>query len=251
MHFLVLRLAAPLMSFGDVAVDEIRPSKSLPNQSQMTGLIANALGYRFTHARRLQRLQDRLIFGARLDKQGELLRDFQTAQLAKRDLAWRTRNGPAKRAGGDASFSGPTLRQRYYRADSRVSVVVSLVPEDEQPEIEIVAKALASPFRPLFLGRVSCPPAEPLFQDERVEAANVHSALEKASAHTGNEGFGIYAEWPAEGPGGLYPSGQVPGEVVQVPDLRDWGNDIHAGSRLLARGMVQPATRMPTREVRQ
>lgn len=251
MHFLVLRLAAPLMSFGDVAVDEIRPTRSLPSLSQMTGLIANALGYRFTDVQSLQRLQDRIVYGARLDKEGELLRDFQTAQLGKKDLAWRTRNGPAKRAGGDASFSGPTLRQRYYRADSRITVVVSLAPEGETPEIEDLAKVLISPVRPIFLGRVSCPPAEPLFRDERVEAANVRSALGKAVCFPGKAGGDIYAEWPAEGPGGFYPTSQVPGEIVQVPDLRDWVNDIHAGSRLLARGMVQPSSKMVVREVRQ
>jgi CRISPR system Cascade subunit CasD len=130
-------------------------------------------------------------------------------------------------------------------------VVVSLVPEGERPEIEDLAKAMISPFRPIFLGRVSCPPAEPLFRNERIKAANVRSALEKASHFTGEEGGEIYAEWPAEGPGGLYPSKQVPGEVVQVPDIRDWINDIHAGSRLLARGMVQPFSKMVVREVRQ
>ena len=48
MDALILRLRGPLMAFGDVAVDEIRPTDLLPGLSEMTGLIANALGGLFT-----------------------------------------------------------------------------------------------------------------------------------------------------------------------------------------------------------
>ena len=64
---LILRLQGPLMAFGDMAVDEIRPTDTLPGLSQMTGLIANALGWTFQDRERLQRLQDRLRIAARED----------------------------------------------------------------------------------------------------------------------------------------------------------------------------------------
>lgn len=242
MRFLVLRLEGPLMSFGDVAVDELRPTKELPGLSMLTGLAANALGLRFTDGGKLARLQERLIYGARLDRRGRLLRDFQTAQLAKDDLLWRADGrGPGKREGGEGSFSGPTLRERFYRADSRVCVVLSLVPEDETPTLDELAGALARPFRPLFLGRVCCPPSGPLHRGEVVQAPDVRRALELAAQGEGSDPGPFPALWPADGPGGSRPAGPETGGVASFHDLRDWRNDVHAGTRAVVLGPLAPA----------
>ena len=68
--WLVLRLEAPLLAFGGVAIDQIGPTRDFPSASLLTGLLANALGWRRTEAAAHQRLQDRLIFAARLDRAG-------------------------------------------------------------------------------------------------------------------------------------------------------------------------------------
>lgn len=250
MRFLVLRLEGPLMSFGDVAVDELRPTKELPGLSMLTGLVANVLGLRFTEAERLGRLQERLVYGARLDRRGRLLRDFQTAQLDKGDLLWRTDGrGPGKREGGEGSFSGPTLRERFYRADSQVCVVLSLVPEGESPTLDDLAAAFIRPFRPLFLGRVSCPPSGPLHRGEFVEAPSVRAALELASRGEGGDSGPLVSVWPADGPGGSRPDGLHGGRVESLCDLRDWTNDVHAGSRNVVMGPVSPPDPTKNREV--
>jgi CRISPR system Cascade subunit CasD len=118
MRALILRLDGPLMSFGDRAIDELRPTRRLPTRSMLTGLLANALGYEHREVEALAHLQDRLRFAARLDREGRGLVDFQTAEITKRDPLWTTRGAPAERAGGDAIYSGPVLRHRHYQADA-------------------------------------------------------------------------------------------------------------------------------------
>lgn len=241
MRFLVLRLEGPLMSFGDAAVDELRRTRELPGLSMLTGLAANALGLRFTDGNRLGRLQERLVYGARLDRKGQLLRDFQTAQLNKNDLLWRSDGlGPERREGGEGSFSGPTLRERFYRADSRVCVVLSLVPEDESPTLDDLAAAFARPFRPLFLGRVCCPPSGPLHRGEVVDALDAYDALERAAPGEQSDPAPLTALWPADGPGARRPVDMAAGRIVELHDLRDWRNDVHSGSRYAVSGPVHP-----------
>ena len=239
-EFLVLRLDGPLMCFGDVAIDETRPTAELPSQSMLTGLLANALGWRSTHGDRLNRLQERLVYGARRDRMGERLVDYQNAHIAPKQAAWRWRTpGPLERAGGG---SENIQRWRYYIADGCVSVVLTLLPEDESPTLDDLSKALQHPARPLFLGRVSCPPAGFLHDGERVRADDVRAALELTpplqrrflERRTESDGW---AQWPADGS-----LGDADGTMVSERfDMRDWIDDLHVGSRLVSGGRIRPA----------
>lgn len=150
MRCLILRLDGPLMAFGDVAVDEIRPTRRLPTLSMLTGLLGNALGYDHSDVHALQHLQDRLLVAARLDHAGRTIVDFQTAEIAKKDLMWTTRGVPAERAGGDQSYSGPVLRYRHYVADAVVTLALSMEPEGEAPTLGDLEAALRRPARPLL-----------------------------------------------------------------------------------------------------
>ena len=84
--WLVLRLEAPLLAFGGVAIDQVGVTRDFPAASMLTGLLANALGYRRTEWRKHQALQDSLIFAARRERETVfgLLTDTQNAQLAKK-----------------------------------------------------------------------------------------------------------------------------------------------------------------------
>ena len=75
MRVLLLRFDAPLMSFGDVRVDARGPIRDHPGLGQVTGLLANALGYDHAEADRLTRLQDRLCLASRCDRPGERRQD--------------------------------------------------------------------------------------------------------------------------------------------------------------------------------
>lgn len=232
--FLVLRLQGPLMSFGSVSVDETRPTHQLPTQSQLTGLLANALGWRAREGERLNRLQERLVFGARRDRPGELLVDYQNAHIHKGEAAWRARTaGPLVRAGGDAYEN--VQRWRHYIADGRVTVVFTLDPAGEDPTLEMVSCALQRPARPLFLGRVGCPPSSPLHRGETVTADSVPEAL-LGVPPLGNDRNGLLAEWPARG--ALAGGPDLVRQVLERADLRDLVNNMHTGWRLVATGFL-------------
>ena len=214
MRCLILRLEGPLMSFGDTAIDEIRPTRLLPGRSLLTGLIGNALGYEHRDVDALQRLQERLRFAARLDQAGEALVDYQTAELKQNDPLWTTRGVPAERAGGAGSYSGPALRYRHYRANSKVTVALTLDPLEEAPDLDAVERALVLPERPLFIGRKGCPPSRPVF-DRVVEADSLVGALDRLEGRGRIETEAVDAE--------------PDGRRLQIADRRDWRMGFHAG----------------------
>ena len=78
MATLLLRLAAPLQSWGADSKFEIRKTNREPTKSGVLGLLAAALGVRRDDDEGLQELKT-LRFGVRVDQEGGLLVDFHTA----------------------------------------------------------------------------------------------------------------------------------------------------------------------------
>ncbi|ONI87969.1 type I-E CRISPR-associated protein Cas5/CasD [Saccharothrix sp. ALI-22-I] len=144
MTTLLLRLGAPLQSWGTSSRFVRRNTDRAPSRSGILGILAAAQGRRRTDP--LEELLD-LRIGVRIDQPGQLERDFQTA---------RTRDG---------STSMP-LSYRFYLADAVFAVAV----EGEQALLESLEQALRSPVFPLFLGRRSCPPAGKLLHGLREDA---------------------------------------------------------------------------------
>lgn len=173
---LLLRLEAPLMSFGSVSVDEHGFIQRWPAVSMLCGLLANALGYRRTDAERLDDLQGRIVWAARLDRPGVMVQDFQTAQIGKNDKGWTTLGRPEGRAGGAATYESPHIRYRDYWADASLAVAVRLEPADEAPTLAAIAHALQVPARPLFIGRKSCVPSCRILEGT-VDATDALAAL--------------------------------------------------------------------------
>lgn len=223
MRCLILRLEGPLMSFGDVAIDEIRPTRRLPTRSMLTGLLANALGYAHRDVDALDRLQERLRFAARLDREGEGLVDFQTAELSQHDPIWTSRGVPAERAGDAKSYTGPALRWRHYRADAAATVALKLTPAREQPDLTAVESALRRPERPLFIGRKGCPPSRPLL-DRPVEAESLVAALERVASRDVEAAATVVVLETEDEPG--EPEAD---RAIAVADRRDWRLGLHAG----------------------
>ena len=136
MRHLILNLEAPLMAFGGETIDNLGVIRWFPSASMLTGIAGQCPGLAPNRGRSHQRLQDRLVFAARIDREprGRLrLRDFQTAQLNKNDRGWTTRGQPEGRAGGANTYDAPHLRYRDYFADMRVTVALRLQPETNLP----------------------------------------------------------------------------------------------------------------------
>ena len=103
MLHLILNLESPLMAFGGETIDNYGVIRPFPAASMLTGLMANALGWRRVEAQRHQDLQDRLVFAARIDREPHRrlrMTDFQTAQLGGNDRGWTTRNRAGKPCSG-------------------------------------------------------------------------------------------------------------------------------------------------------
>lgn len=216
MHrWLHLRLSAPLMAFGGVAVDQVGPTRDVPAASALTGLLANALGWRREDGPAHQALQNRLIFAALIARQGRLLTDSQNAMLDGKEKGWTTWGRPEGRAGG--TYDSPHRRRRDHLADHDCRVVLRLA-DGDGPDLDRLAAALDRPARPLFIGRKPCLPSAPLFAGW-VEGATPHAALSAL-------GLPGRAFWPQEA--------DEPG--LDLADLRNWVSGLHGGSRRITEG---------------
>ena len=245
MRHLAMRLEAPLSSYGAEAIDNFGVVDDFPAASMLTGLLANALGWRRGHdAAAHQHLQDRLVFAARLDREGRRLTDFQTAKLEATDRGWTTRGRPEERAGGADTYKSPHLRFRDYDADALCVIALRLDPPDEPPTLADLARALDEPARPLFIGRKPCLPASRLFAGWS-DGQDAHQALARipwqgVSHATARERrkeppSRLRAQWP-EGEG---PHLRGRDEQRPVTDERNWQGGLHGGSRLVIRGLLQ------------
>ena len=237
MNHLILNLESPLMSFGGETIDNLGVIRWFPAASTLTGLLANALGWRRVEWQRHQNLQDRLVFAARIDREparGMRLTDFQTAQLGANDRGWTTRGTPDGRAGGPNTYLAPHLRYRDYFTDMRVTVALRLEPSEVEPVLTDLAEALDQPARPLFIGRKSCLPAAPLYRDT-AEAASAVEALLQMPLEAVGAPARVRLMWPA----GETVDGRVrTNELHMLTDQRNWASGLHGGGRMVSEGTV-------------
>ena len=253
MQVLILHLQAPLMSFGGPQVDQIGPTGRFPTVSQMTGLLANALGYTHGDADRTQALQDRLALASALVREGEELLDYQTVDLGQphlRNPAWTTHGSTEHRYGGLAAKYGTHIRYRHFRVDASVLSAVALLPVDEAPTLSAVSEALIRPARPLVIGRKPCLPSTRLVVGLVEDSDSLTDALEQVpSTFSGrwceiagslSEGAEVTAEWPVDDQFVTSPGARV--TTHRVIDRRDWRNQLHGGERVVARGPLTMST---------
>ena len=244
MRHLILNLESPLMAFGGETIDNLGVIRPFPAVSMLTGLFANALGWRRVERERHQRLQDRIVFAARIDREpaGDIsITDFQTAQLGARDRGWTTRGVPEGRAGGAGTYNAPHLRYRDYYADMRVTVALRLEPSGDAPTLEDLADALDEPKRPLFIGRKPCLPSGRLRGDFQDGDTALDALLKAPLSETrDDEESRVRLTWPeSESVERMQPS-----RSYMITDQRNWVSGLHGGGRAVCDGSL-PATEFP------
>ncbi len=250
MRHLILNLESPLMAFGGETIDNYGVIRPFPAASMLTGLFANALGWRRIEQERHQRLQDRLVFAARIDREpagGVRMTDYQTVKMGDSvDLfvrrthwviGWTTRRTPDERAGAlGAVGSGPFTHQRWrdYYADMRVTVALRLQPDDESPTLDELAAALQEPARPLFIGRKPCLPSVSLFADfaDGDTALAALLAIPPAEPARGQESIRLL--WPNDED----VTGVEASRSYMLTDQRNWISGLHGGGRWVREGSV-------------
>lgn len=133
MSTLLLRLAAPMQSWGVGSKFNFRTTNLEPTRSGVIGMIAGAMG-----VGREDSLADfsKLKFGVRIDQPGELDKDFHMVhqEIGTKINSW--------------------LTNRYYLFDAVFLVGL----EGEMGLLKSIDDAIKKPVYPIYLGRRSCPP---------------------------------------------------------------------------------------------
>ena len=231
---LILNLESPLMSFGGETIDNYGVIRPFPAASMITGLLANALGWRRIERERHQDLQDRLVFAARIDREqrgGLSIQDFQSAAINNTEQSWTTRGRPEGRGGGTYQNH---LRYRDYYADTRVTVALRLEPKEDAPALERLAEALQEPARPIFIGRKPCLPSCQLFGGY-IEGPTALAAL---LAHPLSDGAPTLAAVRTLWPDGDGSPEIEPNRTYMITDQRNWVSGLHGGSRWICEGTI-------------
>jgi CRISPR system Cascade subunit CasD len=160
MQALVFTFAAPMMAFGEIAVDERRGTAPRPTRSALLGLLAAALGVDRADPRQ-QALAIGYDMAVRTDRAGRLLADYHTVQVppasAINKAAKQNGRRPSTRAEelavGDL---GTKLTRRDYLTDAAFTVLITA--RDSAPvSLSGLATALERPHWRLSAGRRSCP----------------------------------------------------------------------------------------------
>lgn len=200
MATLLLRLAAPLQAWGADSKFETRKTAREPTKSGVIGLLAAALGLRRDETEPLARLA-RLHFGVRVEREGQLLVDYHTA------------NREEDRKKGKA----PYVTYRHYLEDA--VFLVGLESEDTAL-LQELAEALTHPVFPLYLGRRACPPTLPLCLGLREQGLVEALQAEPALCPGGPKPTRIVADAAPQEPGAV-PQRDVP--LSYDPRHRQYG----------------------------
>ncbi|HWK60820.1 MAG TPA: type I-E CRISPR-associated protein Cas5/CasD [Eoetvoesiella sp.] len=159
MSTLLLRLQGPMQSWGTTSRFDERDSQLEPSKSGVLGLICAALG-----RDRAESVDDlaALRMGVRVDREGVLMRDYQTA------------TGVVIASSGKPDMLRTVVSPRHYLSDAVFLVGL----EGERVLLERIHAALKEPCWPLALGRKSFVPSLPVHMRNAVVEEPLQHALE-------------------------------------------------------------------------
>ncbi len=180
MTVVLLRFEAPMMSFGAARIDAYDRAGAIPTASMITGLFGAALGISRRHADTLQAMQDAIHVAVAVERRGEILEDYQNADLGKPHMVgpmWTVEGKPMRRAGSAVEDNRQQWRQ--YIVNGAVLAAVSI--SNSFPfHLTDLQEMMQEPAHPLCIGRVNCPPSCMIWQGA-TNQADMHKALSEAS----------------------------------------------------------------------
>lgn len=161
MSVLVMQLVAPLQSWGSRSRFQERDTEREPTKSGVIGLICASLGRDRSDA-----IYDivALRIGVRVDREGTVKEDFQTAQDVIK---------------ADGSKPDTQISSRAYLEDA--AFLVGL--EGDRYLLKTIADHLKKPVWPIFLGRKAFLPSLPLLPTKNTEECLFDGPLESVIAN--------------------------------------------------------------------
>jgi CRISPR system Cascade subunit CasD len=162
--FLILRLDGPMQAWGRHTYEDFRPSEVFPTRSGLVGLLGACLGIERADKTGLVALSNSFRYAARADARERRIRkiaDFHTVMDA-RSVSGKPREFPV-------------VSSREYLCDAQFTLAAEF-PPNAAVSLETVREAVRRPKYTPFLGRRSCPLAQPLYLDT-LTADDLHGAL--------------------------------------------------------------------------
>jgi len=148
MATLLLRLAGPMQSWGTQSRFTERDTGREPSKSGVVGMLSAALGWPRDHD--LDELRE-LRMGVRVDREGVMMKDFQTTYplVDEKGKPYRSRKAPI-------------VSNRYYLSDADFLVGLE---SGEEGFLSKLEWAVSNPYWPLYLGRKAFTPGKPVLPD--------------------------------------------------------------------------------------
>lgn len=177
----MLELQVLFLSFGVPQVDQTGTTGRFPTPSQLTGLIANVLGYAHGDASRTHALHERLSLASARVGEGEELEDYQQVDLGQthlRNTVWTT-HGRKHRVGGPGTEYGTHIRYLRFWANSSVLCALSVSLPNQEPTLTVIGEAIRWPAQPLVPGRNPCLAATQMVVGMVDDAESLRHALEQ------------------------------------------------------------------------
>jgi CRISPR system Cascade subunit CasD len=169
--FLILRLDGPMQAWGRHTYEDFRPSEVFPTRSGLVGLLGACLGIERADKTGLVALSNSFRYAARADvheghadareRRIRKIADFHTVMDA-RSVSGKPREFPV-------------VSSREYLCDAQFTLAAEFAP-NAAVSLETVREAVRRPKYTPFLGRRSCPLAQPLYLDT-LTADDLHGAL--------------------------------------------------------------------------
>ena len=175
---LLLRLEAPIQSYGERAQWDFRDTAYFPTKSAVIGILAAAMGLKREDAA-ITSLANHLEVSVRADRPGEIALDFQTAI----GIIQKAEGGQRGKKGEKTGI----IPERQYLEDASFLVAVL-------GDYDLLCRcrdALLNPVWAPFLGRKCCVPTRPILEDLTDAYSSVFEAFSKIPLDSRKEGKGI------------------------------------------------------------
>jgi len=193
-EFLLFTIYAPLMSWGDIAVGELRGSWDRPSRSAILGLLAAGLGLDRSDQAGHDALEVGYGLAVRVDCPGTAMTDYHTTQTMRQSVIKKDKlEGKPRMALLAAGDPETILSRRTYRQDALASIALWVRAEAPLYTLERLADALRRPVFVLYAGRKANPLGLPL-------APRIVAAATLAGAFAELSTFPSILEWPRGAP---------------------------------------------------